>query len=116
MEFRVTDWVTEDKNEIDMCLFSLTKWIHLHHGDDGIKRFFHKVYRSLAPGGIFLLEPQKFATYTKRAKLMPEMHKTCLSIQFKPEQFEQYLLEEVGFQRVVPLRFKPNLKPLTVQS
>ncbi|KAG0254456.1 hypothetical protein DFQ27_006822 [Actinomortierella ambigua] len=117
MEFRVTDWAAEDEESEDnegnedaedglwdvILGFSLTKWIHLHHGDEGIKRFFHKVYRSLAPGGIFLLEPQKFSTYNKRAKLIPEMYTTYSSIRFKPDQFEQFLLEEVGFRRAVHL-------------
>ncbi|KAF9971722.1 hypothetical protein BGZ73_005251 [Actinomortierella ambigua] len=114
MEFRVADWaakVEEDADDQDaddglwdvVLGFSLTKWIHLHHGDEGIKRFFHKVYKSLAPGGIFLMEPQKFSTYNKRAKLMPEMYETYFSIQFKPDQFEQFLLEQVGFRRAVHL-------------
>lgn len=32
-----------------LCL-SVTKWIQLHHGDDGIMRLFHKFYATLSPG------------------------------------------------------------------
>jgi 7SK snRNA methylphosphate capping enzyme len=47
---------------------SITKWIQLHGGDKGLKSFFKKVYDSLAPGGTFVLEPQDFDTFQKRAK------------------------------------------------
>ncbi len=33
-----------------MCL-SVTKWVHLHRGDDGMRALFHKFYDVLAPGG-----------------------------------------------------------------
>lgn len=56
---------------INSCRFSLTKWIHLHHGDEGLKKFFRKVYRNLNPGGVFLVEPQDYATYVKRSKITP---------------------------------------------
>ena len=47
---------------------SITKWIQLHGGDKGLKSFFKKVYDSLLPGGTFVLEPQEFQTFHKRAK------------------------------------------------
>ncbi|KAG0264918.1 hypothetical protein BG011_005840 [Mortierella polycephala] len=111
IEFRITDWVTETEDQEesgneqwDVVLgFSLTKWVHLHHGDEGIKRFFQKVYRSLAPGGIFLVEPQDFATYKKRRKITPTMDTNYKSIQFKPEHFQDYLVKEVGFREAVRL-------------
>ncbi len=40
-----------------MCL-STTKWIHFNWGDEGIKRLFKRVFNSLAPGGVFILEAQ----------------------------------------------------------
>lgn len=56
--------------EYDAILaLSLTKWIHLNWGDDGMKRFFRRVYRHLHPGGIFLMEPQPWSTYKKRRAL-----------------------------------------------
>lgn len=37
-----------------LCL-SVTKWIHLHHGDEGIMRLFRNVTSVLGEGGIFVL-------------------------------------------------------------
>lgn len=47
---------------------SITKWIQLHHGDDGLKRFFQKTYNCIKPGGALILEPQEFNTFERRAK------------------------------------------------
>ncbi|KAK5808215.1 Bicoid-interacting protein 3-domain-containing protein [Linnemannia elongata] len=113
IELQVSDWVTESdetqdieqgqgqkgQDKWDVILgFSLTKWIHLHHGDEGLKKFFHKVYRSLTAGGAFLVEPQDYATYVKRSKITPEMKKTYDGIKFRPEEFQDYLVKEVGFR------------------
>ncbi|KAG0372410.1 hypothetical protein BGX24_000276 [Mortierella sp. AD032] len=111
IELLVGDWVTEpeDVNDVkrdrpqpeqwDVIIgFSLTKWIHLHHGDEGLKKFFHKVYRNLSPGGVFLVEPQDYATYAKRSKITPEMKKTYGGLKFRPEEFRDYLVNEVGFR------------------
>ena len=56
--------------EYDVILgLSLTKWIHLNWGDEGMKRFFRKIYLHLRPGGKFIVEPQPFASYTKKKKV-----------------------------------------------
>jgi 7SK snRNA methylphosphate capping enzyme len=47
---------------------SITKWIHLHNGDEGMKEFFHKAYQSLKPGGIFVVEPQAYESYARRRR------------------------------------------------
>jgi hypothetical protein len=33
-----------------LCL-STSKWMHLNHGDEGIKRLFSRVFTALKPGG-----------------------------------------------------------------
>ena len=56
---------TEPEYDVILAL-SLTKWIHLNWGDEGIKRFFRKVYLHLRPGGVFIVEPQPFTSYGKK--------------------------------------------------
>jgi len=89
------------REEYDVIMaLSVTKWIHLNWGDDGLKRFFQRTFRQLRPGGRLILEVQEFISYSKRAKILPEMLKNYQEIIFKPEQFQDYLLsKEVGFEK-----------------
>ncbi|KAH9490078.1 hypothetical protein Btru_035170 [Bulinus truncatus] len=85
--------------EYDTILaLSITKWIHLNNGDDGLKLFFQKIFRQLRPGGKLILEPQPWSTYRKRAKLSQEMFSKYQSIKLKPEAFKHYLLS-IGFAK-----------------
>ncbi|GJJ10547.1 hypothetical protein Clacol_004774 [Clathrus columnatus] len=68
--FRTADWVSrdipEDKEGYDIVLaFSISKWIHLNKGDNGLKLFFQKVFDVLKPGGSFIIEPQPWNSYAK---------------------------------------------------
>ena len=58
----------QDKYDVILAL-SITKWIHLNWGDDGIKTFFQKVHSSLRDGGCFILEPQPFDSYKRKKRL-----------------------------------------------
>ena len=51
-----------------LCL-SLTKWIHLNWGDAGVKRMFKRIFIQLRPGGCLILEPQSWASYSKKSKM-----------------------------------------------
>lgn len=85
--------------EFDVILaLSITKWIHLNWGDNGIKRFFQRAFKHLRYGGRFIIEPQDFSSYYKRSKLAPEMQENFRKIEFRPENFVDYLLSPVvGF-------------------
>ncbi len=73
--------------------FSVTKWIHFHHGDDGLKEFFEKVSLLLKPNGYFILEPQPWKSYGKKKNISEEIRKTVDSIEFKPWWFVEYLTQ-----------------------
>lgn len=51
--------------------FSLSKWIHIHNGDEGLIKFFERVYTVLNPGGFFVLEPQSWESYAKAKRMDP---------------------------------------------
>ncbi|TFK70807.1 Bin3-domain-containing protein [Pluteus cervinus] len=103
--FRTVDWakedVLEDAEGYDVVLgFSVSKWIHLNDRDEGLKSFFHKVFRVLHPGGVFVLEPQGWDTYTKAKRMSEKLKENAKMLELRPEGFEQVLLEEIGFASV----------------
>eukprot|EP00112_Aurelia_sp_Birch-Aquarium-sp1_P011085 Seg234.4 transcript_id=Seg234.4/GoldUCD/mRNA.D3Y31 product="7SK snRNA methylphosphate capping enzyme" protein_id=Seg234.4/GoldUCD/D3Y31 len=87
----------EQKYDFILCL-SVTKWIQLNWGDEGVKKLFKKIFVSLRPGGKLLLEPQPWKSYRKKKNITPTTKANFETIEFKPVQFIQYLLSnEIGF-------------------
>ncbi|CAO1378945.1 unnamed protein product [Diamesa serratosioi] len=104
--FRTANYILKDINRLEfetaqydtiLCL-SVTKWIHLNFGDDGIKFLFQRIYKQLNTNGILILEPQSFKTYKKRSKLTPEIEENYKNIKLRPSDFKKYLIDEVGFK------------------
>ncbi|GMH45284.1 hypothetical protein BSKO_13241 [Bryopsis sp. KO-2023] len=88
--------------------FSVIKWIHFHHGDDGIKFVFKKIFNALRPGGRFILEPQSWESYAK-AKRKQNMfgvpYYNLKLLKLHPSEFLDHLINEVGFKHVKSLAF-----------
>jgi len=60
----------QQREEYDVILgLCITKWIHLHYGDVGLKRTFRRMYKQLRPGGLLVLEMQPWKSYRKKKKL-----------------------------------------------
>ncbi|KAG2358256.1 Bin3-domain-containing protein [Suillus spraguei] len=99
--FRTVDWVKdeipEDRNQYDIILgFSVSKWIHLNNKDEGLNRFFNRVYQCLKMGGFFVLEPQPWDTYSKARRMSETLKENAKHLQLRPDGFGE-LLEELGF-------------------
>lgn len=54
---------------IGLRSFSISKWIHLNGGDDGLLKFFRRVSDVLRHGGKFVLEPQAWESYAKAKRM-----------------------------------------------
>ncbi|KAL1498877.1 hypothetical protein AB1Y20_013401 [Prymnesium parvum] len=85
-----------------LCL-STSKWVHLNFGDAGVRCLFRRAYDCLRPGGHFVLEPQPWSSYRKRANLTPCIALHYKQIQLRPHQFVECLLGEIGFRSVEEL-------------
>ncbi|KIJ24927.1 hypothetical protein M422DRAFT_194134 [Sphaerobolus stellatus SS14] len=101
LTFRTADWVKDgildDEHGYDIILaFSISKWIHLNEGDEGLKQFFKKVFKFLRPGGKFLLEPQAWENYRKAKRLDSTMKEVGSTLQIRPDDFPE-MLKEIGF-------------------
>jgi 7SK snRNA methylphosphate capping enzyme len=87
-------------------VLSVTKWIHFHVGDHGLKAFFHRLAAALSPGGLLILEPQPWRSY-KSAHAKQDMSGAPFGelwkLQFRPEEFKGYLTGPVGFEWVAEL-------------
>jgi len=89
--------IPEDSEGYDVVIaFSLSKWIHLHHGDSGLIRFFERVYSVLNPDGTFVLEPQSWDSYTKAKKMDPMLKENAKNLKLRPDDFRSILLN-IGF-------------------
>ncbi|CAH8382302.1 unnamed protein product [Eruca vesicaria subsp. sativa] len=93
-----------DENRYDtiLCL-SVTKWVHLNWGDDGLINLFSKIWRLLNPGGIFVMEPQPWKSYEKNRRVSETTAMNYRTIVLRPEHFQDILLDKIGFRTVEDL-------------
>lgn len=80
-----------------LCL-SLTKWVHLNWGDNGLIRLFAKIRHLLRPGGLLVLEPQPWKSYKSKHLVSEVVRKNFSEILLRPEHFREVLLDKVGYR------------------
>ncbi|XP_031385991.1 probable RNA methyltransferase At5g51130 [Punica granatum] len=85
-----------------LCL-SVTKWVHLNWGDEGLISLFSKVWQLLQPGGVFVLEPQPWRSYQQNRLVSETTAKNYSRIIFRPQYFQEILLDKIGFRTVEDL-------------
>lgn len=118
VEFRTENILVSEVEErrgqpydIILCL-KLTKWVHLHWGDDGLQLLLHKCHRLLRPGGLLVLEAQEWSSYLPKKHLTPHTRQNRSLLQFRPQDLGTYLVREVGFERYASLDTLRLKRPL----
>jgi 7SK snRNA methylphosphate capping enzyme len=79
-----------------ICL-SITKWIHLYHGDEGILRFFGNIHGLLKNNGLFILEYQPWKSYKKRKNASEICQNNYNRIEIFPSMFRDMLINRFHF-------------------
>uniref|UniRef100_A0A1J3IV93 RNA methyltransferase n=1 Tax=Noccaea caerulescens TaxID=107243 RepID=A0A1J3IV93_NOCCA len=82
-----------------LCL-SVTKWVHLNWGDDGLITLFSKIWQLLTPGGIFVMEPQPWKSYENNRRVSETTAMNYRNIVLRPDRFQEILLDKIGFRTV----------------
>ncbi|XP_022625780.1 7SK snRNA methylphosphate capping enzyme-like [Seriola dumerili] len=89
-------WPGQGQYDVIMCL-GVTKWVQLQAGDGGVVRLFKRAYQSLSPGGLFILEPQLWSSYSHSKRASETTYRNYRSVRMRPELFTSYLTDSVGF-------------------
>jgi len=100
----------EDKMGYQLILaLSVTKWIHIHHFDSGIRHLFARIATCLSPSGVFILEPQAYKSYKEAIKITAphsRARKNFHALQIMPDDFAWILTCELGLSGPHQIRAK----------
>jgi len=120
LQFEVLDmlkWSNEERKKFDVALcLSLTKWIHLNNGDDGLLRLFNKLNGCLKIGGLLIFEPQPWPSYKKAKRRSDIMTLNYRMLKIKPESFVRVLMGRFGFKLKKHLAHRDKMKVRSSQN
>lgn len=69
----------------------------------GLKDFFRRLFDTLSPGGVLVLEPQPWSSYkqaVRKQDMTAAPYHQLWKLQFRPHMFAKHLTENVGFELV----------------
>ncbi|KAM0751760.1 Bin3-domain-containing protein [Meredithblackwellia eburnea MCA 4105] len=76
---------TSDKRFNTILLLSVTKWLHLHHGDSGLQALFRALHSYLEPvNGVLVIEPQEWENYIKATNKNKSLKPMFKQIKMRP--------------------------------
>ncbi|XP_068569125.1 LOW QUALITY PROTEIN: 7SK snRNA methylphosphate capping enzyme [Cebidichthys violaceus] len=104
-------WPGRGQYDVIVCL-GVTKWVHLRSGDGGVVTLFRRAYQSLSPGGLFVLEPQPWSSYSHSKRASEATDRNFRSLRLRPEQFTCYLTDSVGFTSYRLVTHTGNQRPI----
>lgn len=104
-------WPGRGQYDVIMCL-GVTKWVQLQSGDGGVVRLFRRAYQSLSPGGLFILEPQPWSSYSRSKRASEWTYRLFRTVRLRPEHFTCYLTDSVGFSSYRLLTHTGNQRPI----
>lgn len=102
-----------------ILLLSITKWLHLHHGDAGLVELFRNLFEVLPLGGTLVVEPQEWLNYKRAVSKNTALRPMYRGLRLRPN-FEDPLncagftlskvieREEGGFSRPLMIWTKPT--------
>ena len=102
-----------------ILLLSITKWLHLHHGDAGLVELFRNLFGVLPLGGTLVVEPQEWLNYKRAVSKNTSLRPVFKGLRLRPN-FEHPLecagftlskvieREEGGFSRPLIIWTKPT--------
>lgn len=80
---------------------SITKWIHIHHSDAGLLRFFASIVDALRPNGFFFLEPQPDRSYEQARRELPaHLRSRARRLRLRMDDFDFILQGVFGLRRI----------------
>ncbi|KAI0130062.1 Bicoid-interacting protein 3-domain-containing protein [Xylariales sp. AK1849] len=81
-----------------VLLLSVTKWVHLNNGDEGMLALFAHIHSILNTAGHLIVEPQPMSNYQRASKKNKELRETYKAIKIQPPFEEE--LKAHGFERI----------------
>lgn len=88
--------------DLILCL-SLTKWVHLQHGDGGLVRLLARAALTLRDGGALVLEAQPWRSYEQARALSRELRAAHARLRLRPDDMGWWL-HAFGLECVAELR------------